>query len=345
MKKLPTNRQAFTLIELLVVIAIIAILIGLLLPAVQKVREAAARTQCSNNIKQIALACHDYESERGVLPPGYIGCPSDQQGTYTTPAAQLDKFPWVGLLPSLLPYMEQSQLYSLCKNVKWSQTREAPGSAWFNNDAYSTVAAQTKVNQFLCPADSATADTLTLGVTFMYTGVPTSATSATFGGWYFPTSPFGNTLGLTNFVGIAGGGMGIMGTPGWDALAGPLYSQSKVKLSDVADNDGTANTFLIGETLGGQYLKFPRDSAPSWFGVGAMSVVYGAAESDLSGTAYLAMSSYHSGSVSFAFCDGSVKQIKKGSSATSSQGTYNWKLRQLAGYKDGRSDDVSDISP
>jgi len=125
------------LIELLVVIAIIAILIGLLLPAVQKVRDAAARIQCTNNLKQIALGCHNYENALGTLPPGWT------QDVSPFPNRQSDSL-WY----QILPYLEQQPLFT-----QGTKANPLVNSDGYNNKVAVVEVAPNVIKTYLCPAD------------------------------------------------------------------------------------------------------------------------------------------------------------------------------------------------
>src|SRR6266567_2213756 len=129
-------RSAFTLIELLVVIAIIAILIGLLLPAVQKVREAAARIQCQNNLKQLGIAVHAYHDAAGAFP-------------YLRSGGGQNRHTWALLL---LPYIEQNNVFNVYKTAIPGVNQTDGYNNHTSTDAQIVAARQAQVKVFFCPS-------------------------------------------------------------------------------------------------------------------------------------------------------------------------------------------------
>jgi prepilin-type N-terminal cleavage/methylation domain-containing protein len=296
------SRLGFTLIELLVVIAIIAILIALLVPAVQKVREAAARTQCVNNLKNIVLSSHNYHAAWKMLPPGGAGSQyGGAQGTSNSDGLG------IGTLVFLLPYLDQLPLYTQFTNAGGAAF-VTPGSAgywWEYYAMYSNSASPcyAQLAVFQCPSMPAPQAALYGDAAF--SGM---CYYPPYAEWvmlmdYFATGTFnsfapGQLLGRTSYVAQSGYYGPAPGYP----YCGPYYAGSTTTMVQITD--GTSNTLAFGESSGG----FPVDYANTWIGSGNLPLAWWPAATPKAAQWYQ-FSSYHPGIVNFAMCDGTVRAV------------------------------------
>jgi prepilin-type N-terminal cleavage/methylation domain-containing protein/prepilin-type processing-associated H-X9-DG protein len=295
------NRAGFTLIELLVVIAIIAILIGLLLPAVQKVREAAARASCQNNLKQLALAAHNYHDANQAFPLADTWFFTQRKGGYVTQ-----------YIP-LLPYLEQQALYQQLYNQAISN------NTYMGNSQYASSPGgpcSTPLSVLACPADALPSPPTTYEPSANIYGGLTSYLGNTSGGSYpngmtraaqgiFPVD--GNppvkilavTDGTSNTIMF---GERYNYDPNWDAycaafgLSPPyptFYGFYSYSLTDFA------NLYPLGSGFYPLNLRLPAisSSGPQFLDTINRAFAYG---------------SGHTGGANFAFCDGSVHFISNG---------------------------------
>jgi prepilin-type N-terminal cleavage/methylation domain-containing protein/prepilin-type processing-associated H-X9-DG protein len=287
---------AFTLIELLVVIAIIAILIGLLLPAVQKVRAAAARMSCQNNLKQIGLAALNYESSYGFLPPGYV---DNQVNEYDTLGAGPS---CLGTLAFILPYVEQGNIYNQMTTADPNMFFIPPGTAaanvWWGYGYASGNGYWAQIKTYLCPAAGTQTVTPSAGCWAAMVTYASAPGQATVTGWVFsPTT----VMGRTNY----GSNAGYIGlytqAPGQSEYIGPYYANSKTTILSITD--GTSTTLGFGEYLGGPVNN------PTYVGDWAGALNVPTAWGLPNPSAWYSFGSAHDAVVNFAFCDGSVHGV------------------------------------
>ena len=239
------STRGFTLIELLVVIAIIAVLIALLLPAVQSAREAARRIQCTNNLKQLALACHNYHDGNGVFPRGtYYMFPNSCNRWKQGPS----------FLLSLFPYIEQSNLtnaynYSLHDYQAANSTVQGIGVA-----------------AFWCPSDPSVSVPIVTNTPRNFLGGCSGVSGPQPGNWTIYHTSYGGNAGVLPQFPIgpqAPVSVGV-GDPNYSAIVGAstgiISFGSNVGIASVTD--GTSNTFLLAER---NFDRMTPANKPVWF--------------------------------------------------------------------------------
>jgi len=301
------GRRGFTLIELLVVIAIIGVLVALLLPAVQSAREATRRIQCTNNLKQMGLALHNYENALGSFPSGEISTLIDP--TWKMPAgncnaAPPERGPGWSLFALMAPYIEQAALHNA---LNFSLTIPDPANL---------TVRETRISLFVCPSDSGPST-----VSMYDCGSPPAAGN----------TPLVVLAGLapSSYVGSLGGGNRnhpdpLVGCYEWQPFNGMFHRNSSVRVAQITD--GSSSTIGIGErdtrfvtsswagvVPQAEVIYNPdrgqgcRNSRPPITAVVVHSRQYTVNRPDASPAAFHTL---HSGGGNFLFMDGSVRFIK-----------------------------------
>jgi prepilin-type N-terminal cleavage/methylation domain-containing protein/prepilin-type processing-associated H-X9-DG protein len=317
--KVSRIRPGFTLIELLVVIAIIAVLIALLLPAVQSAREAARRIQCTNNLKQIALACHNYHDSNNVFPRGsYYMWP----GLYPGGCARWKQGP--SFLLAIFPYIEQGNLANAYNyNV---HDYQPPNS---------TVQG-TGVAAFWCPSDAMVSTPIVTNNPRNYLGSCSAVSGTQPGNWSIYFTSYGGNAGVLPWYPVGPASQAPVGAgtidPNYSQVVGNstgvVFFGSNIGINAVTD--GTSNTFLVAER---NYSKMTPANQPVWFYwfSGAFSdtmwsTVWPVNSWKQPGLAAItgdnavggggdptteSAGSNHPGGANFAMCDGTVRFIKE----------------------------------
>jgi prepilin-type N-terminal cleavage/methylation domain-containing protein/prepilin-type processing-associated H-X9-DG protein len=310
------SRRGFTLIELLVVIAIIAVLIALLLPAVQSAREAARRAQCVNNLKQIGLAVHNYESANGSFPPGEKGCCWGTWGIF------------------ILPFVEQQAMYNAWNTYGNNSGLSGyiDGALRYNGSSNTTVS-HSVINAYQCPSDP------NAGQTNTAYGARSGNYVVNYGNGDQGQNPAETVLAPWNpNVNIVFNGAPFtdMGSPNIDitGYAAGMVNTTPAKIATIID--GLSNTLMASEikivnvtngdlrgyTWWGPSASFnttipPNSSYPDVMGNGGcpspttVPCNTGVAFANSPNIeVYISARGYHPGGVNAAMCDGSVKFFK-----------------------------------
>jgi len=354
MKRYLSRLSGFTLIELLVVIAIIAVLVGLLLPAVQKVREAANRMSCTNNLKQIGLAAANYESNYLKYPPGVVVSPNSNLTGATITMGVPFSGPYTSVLTFLLPYMEQDNIYKTIPLSYFDPNGTAYAWAYWNppqpQSGINGTAVQPwaipPIKSYVCPSDN-----LDFTPSIGYIDAYWIESGSLWIDFLLPDPPdkgafpFG-TPGPSSYIGNGGVyGDDNGGPAAFLRYKGIYYRNSKTKAGDVTD--GTSNTIAFGETMVGPPPQSgnPRDWLLCWAGAGSMPSAWGLSPIVAPSNEFLNYSSKHPGVVNFAFADGSVHSLSTTIDGNVNQfnqvifGTFHY----LSGLADGKVIDVNKL--